>query len=65
MRFVLLCAVTLTANVAVNAVAWKCLKQVQAAMEVAFVFATGVSASLNFLGMKHFVFKGSGPKEGK
>jgi hypothetical protein len=30
-------------------------------VQTAFVIATGLSATLNFLGMKHFVFIGTRP----
>lgn len=63
LRFGLLYAGTLGANVIVNAVVWKLLTEARAAMEVAFLFATGISASLNFIGMKRFVFKAGGAKE--
>jgi putative flippase GtrA len=56
-RFSALYASTLGANVLINAVALKLLTDVAFAFQLAFLFATGVSASLNFLGMKLFVFK--------
>jgi len=52
-RFVVLYTVTLGANVWVNALALAWLGEAG----LAFLLATGVSASLNFLGMKWFVFK--------
>ena len=45
------------ANVLINADALKLLADTAFAFQLAFLFATGVSASLNFLGMKLFVFK--------
>ena len=56
-RFSALYASTLGANVLINALALKLLADVAAAIQLAFLFATSVSASLNFLGMKLFVFK--------
>ncbi|MES2356517.1 MAG: GtrA family protein [Pseudomonadota bacterium] len=56
-RFAVLYATTLGANVLVNAMALKLLADAIIAVPLAFLLATGVSASLNFLGMKFFVFK--------
>lgn len=56
-RFVLLYAITLGANVLVNAGCLAMLSTLSIAVPVAFLLATGVSAVLNFLGMKLFVFK--------
>lgn len=56
-RFVLLYAITLGANVLVNAGCLALLSTLSIAVPVAFLIATGVSAVLNFLGMKLFVFK--------
>ena len=56
-RFIILYATTLGANVFINALALTLLSNIAAAVEVAFLLATGVSATLNFLGMKLFVFK--------
>jgi len=56
-RFAVLYASTLGANVITNALALKLLAGTAVALELAFLLATGVSASLNFLGMKLFVFK--------
>ncbi|MCP1446897.1 putative flippase GtrA [Pseudomonas sp. GGS8] len=58
-RFVLLYAITLSANVLVNAGCLALLSTMSIAVPVAFLIATGVSAVLNFLGMKLFVFKTS------
>lgn len=58
-RFVLLYAITLGANVLVNAGCLELLSTMSIAVPVAFLIATGVSAALNFLGMKLFVFKAS------
>ncbi len=56
-RFSVLYASTLGANVLINALALRLLADVSAALQLAFLLATGVSACLNFLGMKLFVFK--------
>lgn len=56
-RFSALYASTLGANVLINALALRLLDDVAAVIQLAFMFATGVSACLNFLGMKLFVFK--------
>ena len=56
-RFSALYASTLGANVLINALALKLLADMAIAFQLAFLLATGVSASLNFLGMKLFVFK--------
>lgn len=62
-RFVLLYAITLGANVLVNAGCLALLSTLSIAVPVAFLIATGISAVLNFLGMKLFVFKASNLKE--
>jgi putative flippase GtrA len=56
-RFSALYASTLGANVLINTFALKLLDGFAAAFLLAFLIATGVSACLNFLGMKFFVFK--------
>jgi len=56
-RFGVLYAVTLGINVWVNALVLTGLYETVFAIRVAFFLATGVSATLNFLGMKMFVFK--------
>lgn len=48
---------SLVANVAVNGVILMLAGRNETALAVAFVLATGVSATLNFLGMKLFVFR--------
>ncbi|WP_194791197.1 GtrA family protein [Pseudomonas sp. UFMG81] len=58
-RFVCLYACTLLANIAINRLALSTLGGI---VPLAFVLATGVSAVLNFLGMKFFVFKTSSPE---
>ncbi len=56
-RFVILYACTLGANVLVNAFALKVFTGFSVAVQLAFLMATGVSACLNFIGMKLFVFR--------
>lgn len=56
-RFAALYASTLGANVAINSLALALFTKMNAAIQVAFLLATGVSAALNFLGMKLFVFR--------
>ena len=55
-RFAILYAATLGANVFVNSLGLSLLSDISAVVEISFLFATGVSACLNFLGMKLFVF---------
>jgi putative flippase GtrA len=62
-RFIVLYASTLVANVAVNALALKLFGALAVAVPAAFVLATGVSASLNFIGMKLFVFRAGSVSE--
>lgn len=62
-RFVLLYTLTLSANVLVNAGCLALFSAVPAVIQVAFLIATGVSAALNFMGMKWFVFKASALSE--
>ena len=57
-RFLVLYASTLCANVLINTFALKLLSD-RFAIELGFLLATCVSASLNFLGMRLFVFKTS------
>lgn len=56
-RFVVLYASTLAANVVINSLALDLFSNSTAAIQLAFLVATGVSASLNFVGMKVFVFR--------
>jgi putative flippase GtrA len=58
-RFGLLYLISLGTNVIVNAIVLKLLADARAAVELAFLAATGISASLNFFGMKWFVFRDS------
>lgn len=56
-HFLLLYALTLGANVFINACMLKWLTGLSGALLLAFLVATGISATCNFLGMKLFVFK--------
>lgn len=56
-RFALLYALTLGANVLINATALRALADIRFTVPAAFLLATGTSATLNFLGMKFFVFQ--------
>lgn len=56
LRFALLYGATLLCNVAVNAILLATFQDLSFVFQGAFVVATGVSATLNFLGMKYFVF---------
>ena len=56
-RFSALYASTLGANVLTTALVLKLLADMAIAIQLAFLLATVVSACLNFLGMKLFVFK--------
>jgi len=56
-RFSALYVSTLGANVLINALSLKLLAEIPIAFQLAFFLATVISASLNFLGMKLFVFK--------
>lgn len=58
-RFAALYLLTLGANVIVNAAILGELSATAAAIQVAFLCATGVSATINFFGMKFFVFRPS------
>jgi putative flippase GtrA len=62
-RFAVLYASTLGANVLINSLALKLFVDAVAAIPLAFLVATGVSSSLNFLGMKFFVFRPSPASE--
>lgn len=54
--FILVYSVTLLVNVAVNALFLWALDGFPLKIVIAFVIATGTSATLNFLGMKYIVF---------
>jgi putative flippase GtrA len=55
-RFAALYLFTLGANVAVNAACVRALAGFGFEVALAFLVATGVSATLNFVGMKYWVF---------
>jgi len=62
--FLGLYAITLCCNVAVNHAALLILPRGEVPLAIAFVLATAVSATLNFIGMRFAVFtraNGSGP----
>ena len=62
-RFVVLYTSTLGANVLINSLALKLFADTLVTIQLAFLLATGVSASLNFLGMKLLVFRQSAASE--
>lgn len=55
-RFGILYVISLGANVGINALCLMGLKDHSMSVQLAFLFATGLSATLNFLGMRLFVF---------
>lgn len=55
-RFGFLYGVTVLVNVSVNALTLNVLSVLSYGMQAAFLVATGLSAMLNFMGMKYFVF---------
>jgi putative flippase GtrA len=57
-RFLVLYAVTLVANVAVNAAAVAALADVAGRITIAWLVAQAVASALNFLGMRSYVFAG-------
>ena len=57
LRFAILYGSTLSANVAINSLALKLVGNEFDAIKLAFLIATVVSASINFIGMKYFVFR--------
>ena len=62
-RFAVLYTITLSANVLVNALALEILGDESLAIQLAFLLATAVSAMLNFIGMKVFVFRSNSASE--
>lgn len=56
-RFILLYGVTLLTNVAVNTIGLILLAIYSWGIEIAFLGATAISSTINFFGMKYFVFK--------
>jgi putative flippase GtrA len=60
-RFALLYSVTLSVNIGVNALALNTFIALTGGVQLAFLIATAVSATMNFIGMKIFVFKSTDP----
>ena len=60
-RFAALYALTLLINIYANALMLSVLTGLAYPVQAAFVIATGLSTTLNFLGMKHFVFVSTQP----
>lgn len=58
-RFIVLYSSTLTANVAINSLILSSYGIDNMVIYIAFLSATGISATLNFVGMKFFVFRKS------
>jgi len=56
-RFAFLYSLTLLINVAINELTLTALVTLPGSMQIAFLIATVVSATMNFIGMKLFVFK--------
>ena len=56
-RFTMLYGATLAANVSINSAMLRLLQETKIALPLSFLLATFVSATLNFLGMKLFVFR--------
>lgn len=56
-RFVLLYSMTLLVNVLANSAALSALSGLNHRVEIAFIASTALSASVNFLGMRHYVFR--------
>lgn len=56
-RFSVIYASTLALNVLVNSFVLHLLAGFPSAVQIAFVIATGASATANFLGMKFYVFR--------
>jgi putative flippase GtrA len=56
-RFSVLYMSSLAVNVFINSVSLKLLSDEVGTVQLAFLFSTGVSAFINFLGMKFFVFR--------
>jgi len=60
-RFTAVYGTTLAANVGINSGVLAVIGRDQTSLIAAFVIATGVSATLNFLGMKFFAFSSTVP----
>lgn len=57
-RFPIVYGINLGVNVGLNAYMLELLTEAPSAITWAFLVATGTSATLNFIGMKYFVFSG-------
>ena len=57
LKFLLLYSVSLSANVFINSQFLEFLGSFDYEVQISFFFATGVSSTLNFIGMKFIVFK--------
>ena len=55
-RFAILYSISLGANVFINKSMLELTASIEATFQLAFIIATGISASINFIGMKYFVF---------
>ena len=62
-RFALLYAFSLSTNVIINSLALSVFIAQPVSVQLAFIIATGVSAAINFVGMKSFVFKAATPRD--
>lgn len=56
-RFIFLYISTLMVNILVNELVIRIMVESPAVINIAFIIATGLSASMNFIGMKFIVFK--------
>ena len=55
--FLILYLTTLGVNVSLNEIILSLIGKTELSLFIAFVIATAISATINFLGMKHIVFK--------
>lgn len=60
-RFAAMYALTLLINIYANELMLSVLSGLPYPVQAAFVIASGLSATLNFLGMKHFIFVSTRP----
>jgi putative flippase GtrA len=56
-QFIVIYVISLVLNISINSASLELLPQTEPATNVAFILATIVSASFNFLGMKYYAFK--------
>ena len=56
-KFIFLYAISMTLNVFFNNLSLKLLGNISFKFQISFIIATIISATINFLGMKFFVFK--------